>query len=1327
MVNVLLGRFALVPLAILLVALGSGSTKAQAISAGSAGLVISELMYNPQGTDDFEYIEFYNAGASSISLVGFELVRDEKRDGLDYTFGVEVLQPGEFILVTEDTVQFIQRYMTLDSPYYREGLRIAGQWKGGLGNSGEKLQVQDPEGNLIIKFSYGIAANWPQLASGMGSSLELVDSSAFPTDFQEREKFLESPGNWRASSEFHGNPGRTGKVPVRRVVINEVLANTDGQITDTIELFNSGDAAAPVGGWFLSDSTTFDKFRIPDGTIIPSRGFVSFNEQQFNPNGEWNPTAGVPSAKEFSLSGSKGDVVWLVEADSKGNALRVLDKVEFGPSRSGMSFGRWPDGVSTGFHPLKLLTLDASNTVPWSGPVVISEVQYNPGSQVNAESLEFIEVHNSGQSKDDLGTWALGGGVEFLFPAGTFLSPGDHLVIVGFDPADPLLLQIFRDYYGLDVSIPIIGPWKGGLSNSGETLYLKRRDVTAIKVVDGETGKSYHPLVIEDVVPYADGGPWPGRADGQGPSLERLDFSIWGGEPENWRASKEFKGNPGTFGSGAGSHIIINEVLSNSGISGGSKIDQYVLNGIHPVSPTDVPTDFVTQFIGSMQSQPFHFSLLHLAGPDASGHGSGWGTDSYKSSIEAVDAELGRIFEMLENTATLQGKTALILTSDHGGGGGWLMGHTTATHPDNFTIPFYVWGPGVAKTDLYALNQSTRTDPASDNNPVYLSKSSTMPIRNGAVANLALSLLKLPPVPGSWINFNQNLVVGDSSGIEFVIAISVDGLRPKEIQELGEEKLPNLYRFRKEGAWTDNARADVTHTLTLPNHTCMITGRGVQDVEGVGQGHRQTANYYSTGTLHQNIGGVHMASIYDIVHDNGLRTGLFANKSKFNLFKASYENVDAGISDSIELFNPTGADVDLGGWFLSDSEKNLKKYQIPEGTVLQNGDYLVLNEKNFNPGYGTNPTDFALSGSNGDEIFLSQADSIGNLIRSVDSVDFGPSPEGATLGRDSNGGGSFRAQAEPSLGNRNGEYRVGDLVLNEVMYLPNGSDDLEYLELYNTGGETMYWDNWTLEGVGEFTFPQGQTLGPKSLLVLLRFDPASSANISRKTAFEEAYGVTVGSQFVGGYPGGLGNSSDELKISRPGERFYSEPDRFPIYLEDEVAYTNLAPWPKLQPDQTLHRSNPKGWGSRAANWSAGAPSPGSLAVQESFKEWAASRLPGIEEPNVEDDPDLDDLSNLLEFALGLNPAMKDVDALPFIEKAAFDGLVTFIYQLDRAAGGIDFRIEYTRGLATGWQNLAAADFAIRDELVDLKETVETRKLLLPASEKILFLRILIDR
>ena len=316
-------RFAWLLSVSFLPSLGPGPTYAQEIPASSAGLVISEIFYNPQGSDDFEFVEFYNAGTSSLNLSGFKLVKDDKGDGLEFEFTAEVLQPGAYILVAEDSVRFTQRYMTAGSPYFNDGLNLAGQWKGGLRDSGEKLQVLDPDGELIFTFTYRDGGDWPLLASGMGSSLELKVLSGLPADLGEREKFLETPGNWRASSEFHGNPGRAGQVPDRRVVINEVLANTDAQVTDTIELYNPTSVEVSVGGWFLSDSTTFDKFRIPDGTTIPSFGFLTFDETQFNPNGEWNPNAGSPGENEFSLSGSKGDDVWLVISDGSGGVAAV--------------------------------------------------------------------------------------------------------------------------------------------------------------------------------------------------------------------------------------------------------------------------------------------------------------------------------------------------------------------------------------------------------------------------------------------------------------------------------------------------------------------------------------------------------------------------------------------------------------------------------------------------------------------------------------------------------------------------------------------------------------------------------------------------------------------------------------------------------------------------------------------------------------------------------------------------------------------------------------------------------------------------------------------
>lgn len=120
--------------------------------------------------------------------------------------------------------------------------------------------------------------------------------------------------------------------------------------------------------------------------------------------------------------------------------------------------------------------------------------------------------------------------------------------------------------------------------------------------------------------------------------------------------------------------------------------------------------------------------------------------------------------------------------------------------------------------------------------------------------------------------------------IEHVLIITVDGLRPDAITTLGETGAPHLNRLLKEGSSTLNARTDHDYTNTIPNHTSMITGRGVSGATG----HNYTLNYVlDTGTLHEHK-KKYVASLFDTAHDHGLSTGLFASKLKFNIFTRSY-------------------------------------------------------------------------------------------------------------------------------------------------------------------------------------------------------------------------------------------------------------------------------------------------------------------------------------------------------------------------------------------------------------------------------------------------------
>ncbi|HWJ09331.1 MAG TPA: alkaline phosphatase family protein [Nocardioides sp.] len=118
-----------------------------------------------------------------------------------------------------------------------------------------------------------------------------------------------------------------------------------------------------------------------------------------------------------------------------------------------------------------------------------------------------------------------------------------------------------------------------------------------------------------------------------------------------------------------------------------------------------------------------------------------------------------------------------------------------------------------------------------------------------------------------------------------VVAISLDGLNPRAITKLGRTKLPNIYRMLAEGAFTLNARAQVEMTVTLPNHTSMVTGRRIDRAHG---GHGVTWNTDRAGTTVQGAAGQDVSSVFRVVHAAGGRTSLFSTKTKFSLFTRSW-------------------------------------------------------------------------------------------------------------------------------------------------------------------------------------------------------------------------------------------------------------------------------------------------------------------------------------------------------------------------------------------------------------------------------------------------------
>ncbi len=185
---------------------------------------------------------------------------------------------------------------------------------------------------------------------------------------------------------------------------------------------------------------------------------------------------------------------------------------------------------------------------------------------------------------------------------------------------------------------------------------------------------------------------------------------------------------------------------------GRDKIDRYFMDP-DPRALADALIEELTR----ANAHTKRFFFVHFAITDLTAHAKGWDVtpgSAYMKAVGAVDVALGRILDRVEGDAALRGKTAIVLTADHGGGAP-LRHHDQAHMWVDYVIPFLVWTGGGPPTDIYAANATTRLDPGLGRPRPGDGKLPA--VRNADAGNLVLDLLGFPPVPGSTVNAAQDL------------------------------------------------------------------------------------------------------------------------------------------------------------------------------------------------------------------------------------------------------------------------------------------------------------------------------------------------------------------------------------------------------------------------------------------------------------------------------------------------------------------------------------------------------------------------------------------
>ena len=188
-----------------------------AVPAGVANLVVSELMYNPlnataaeitagYSTNDFEYIELLNVSAGNVDLSNVAFT-----EGVLFNFGTNnpailTVPPGGRVVVVGGQNAFIARYGN------NAAVKIAGTFTGSFSNSGERITLAGATGAAIAQFTYGDSEPWPVDADGgvynngappqlIGGGYSLVlNNPAAGVNYH-------SGVNWRSSAQIGGTPG----------------------------------------------------------------------------------------------------------------------------------------------------------------------------------------------------------------------------------------------------------------------------------------------------------------------------------------------------------------------------------------------------------------------------------------------------------------------------------------------------------------------------------------------------------------------------------------------------------------------------------------------------------------------------------------------------------------------------------------------------------------------------------------------------------------------------------------------------------------------------------------------------------------------------------------------------------------------------------------------------------------------------------------------------------------------------------------------------------------------------------------------------------------
>ena len=1132
------------------------------VGGGDVPVRITEIMYNPQGGDAFEYIELQNVGDTEEDLSGFSF------EGITFRFAENSppLAAGAYLLLVNDAnVQaFRARY---------PGVRVSGLYEGRLSNKGERLALVDRNGETVLSVDYDDGGAWPSEPDGDGYSLVLSNPEGDP----------DSPANWRASLAKGGTPGRpspSGPQPL--VVLNEVLAENvasapnGATFPDFVELKNVAGTDVYLQNWSLSDNPAKPrKFNFPGNVVIKANGYLVV----------WLDTAAeAPGLHAGFAIDNDGDTIALFNPGGER-----IDVLGFGLQVADHSIGRGSDG---GDWSLNRPTPGKTNK---AAPVAdLKNLKLNefvaaapPGSD------DWVELFNTDSKPAALFGLAWEAGLaKFTYRRLSFIAPGSYQVF----SADKK-----PGVRHLDFKLPA----------AGGTLLLR---------------------------------------DTNGAELDDLSYRT-----------QEDGESRGRFPNGTGPWTTFTTTVSPGQANylpktDGLKLSEFLaINDAAVIDPLGRTSDWIEIWNNSTTSidlagmslsidkvEPGQWSFPDSAKLRAKGQLLVWCNGSRDPALGPADyLNTGRSLNGAYGTVYLFNADEQIV--------------------DRISYGFQVPDRSVGrdKNGDWALLDSPTPG-----------KENKLPATLASPSNLVINEWMANGRGSDWIELhNPQPKPVRMDGLYLTDNISSIGRTKFEITKLnyiaggGFVKWIADADLAKGGDHVNFSLSSLGEPIALYSRTKSLLDKRLisKTIPGESEGRlpdgaTRITKFPSTPTP----GKSNYLPVENVVINEVLT------------------HTDPPFEDAIELQNLSDNPVDIGNWWISNSESSLKKYRIPANTTLTARGVMAFYEGQFNPAPGAEHS-FALNSAHGDKVILSEADGFGKLTGYRAIIEFGAAQNGVSLGRVKTSiGDQFVTLVSPTFGvdnpssvsafrkgagAANATAKVGPVVIHEIMYHPAplplgaGTPDDEFIELHNITNTTvplhdpLHPENtWLIDGGTTFEFPRGFQLPPGGYVVLIEFNPVK--NPEKTASLAKRLGIPDGVPILGPLRGQLANGGDTVALYKPDPPQGLQHDDagfVPYILVDQVTFSDTAPWPSAADGlgATLQRATANKFANDPVNWKAAAPNPGRANRSAEMADTDADGMPdewetafGLDPNNSNDadgDADGDGLTNVSEYLAGTDP------------------------------------------------------------------------------------------